>query len=216
MRTRVGSVACVLVGVAGASGLGAAPALAQRAPARLVAFLNEPREPELGEVFRLDLQVRVAPGLVVLVPDTLLPASDAVSAGAGSWTVEPADADSVDVRATYPVMGLKNGGVELPTLELWIREATAGEEAGPRELASLDPGARPRAGPEEGSSSAGYQRVLISIGGVLLTPMRAMAAAAADGGLEPRPPADVLGGNWSPWLIAAIAILLLAAVLVAS
>jgi hypothetical protein len=96
-----------------------AQALGQTAaPIRLVAFTNEPREPEFGEVFELYLQLRMAPNLVAFIPDTLLPAPDAFNAAPGTWTTEAGPADSIDVRATYYVMGVMNGGVELPTLEL--------------------------------------------------------------------------------------------------
>jgi hypothetical protein len=175
-------------------------------PARLVAFTNEPREPEFGEVFELRLTVRLAPRTVAFFPDTLLPAEDAVSAGSGGWTTTPAPADSVDVQATYPVMGLKNGGVELPSLELWTRPVTAGEAGGPIPVGSLG---------EDGPAAAtGLDRLVIPIGGALIIPLRAMAEAA-DGGLVPEPPADVLGGEWSPWLVAAVAVMILAVGLLA-
>ncbi|HSH76211.1 MAG TPA: hypothetical protein VLA09_11050 [Longimicrobiales bacterium] len=177
-----------------------APRPQEMQAARLVAFTNEPREPEFGEVFELRLTVRLAPGIVAFFPDTLLPAEDAFSAGSGAWASAPAPADSVDVQAAYPVMGLKNGGVELPSLELWIRPASGGETGGPVPVASLG---------EDGPSAAvGLQRLLIPIGGALIMPLRAMAEAA-DAGLVPQPPADVLGGEWSPWLIAAVAVLAL-------
>ncbi|HUF75223.1 MAG TPA: hypothetical protein VMM35_03050, partial [Longimicrobiales bacterium] len=140
-------------------------------PVRLVAFTNEPREPELGEIFALNLQVRIAPGTVAFRPDTLVPAPDASSAGAGTWELGLAPADSVDVRATYPVIGLDPGGVELPSLEVWTRPAAAGEAAGPRALASLDPvdgeGADPATVP-------GLRRTVLPIGGALIMPLREM------------------------------------------
>lgn len=184
----------------------AAPLAAQAAPqgpppARLVAFTNEPREPELGEIFALNLQIRLAPDVVAFFPDTLVPAPDASSAGAGTWELGLAPGDSVDVRATYPVIGLDPGGVELPTLEVWTRPAAGGERPGPRALASLD--AAESGDAVDPATVPGLQRIVIPIGGALIMPLRAMTEAA-DGGLLPRPPADVLGGQWSPWLIAAV------------
>jgi len=161
------------------------------APARLVAFTNEPREPEFGTVFELALQLRLAPDLVVFVPDTILPAPDAFSAGRGRWTSAPGPADSVDVTATYPVMGVLNGGVELPTLELWLRPPAAGEEAGPRPARDL-------------ISLEGVTPLVLEIGGVLVNVPAEMAGE--DAAIAPRPPADVLGGDWSPWLVAAIGV----------
>lgn len=165
------------------------------APARLVGFTNEPMEPEFGKVFELFLQLRLSPDLVTFVPDTLLPAHDAFSAGAGDWATEPGPADSIDVRATYYVMGLANGGVELPTLELWMRPPRAGER----------PGARPAS--ELGDSLARgeeIRRLVLELGGVMIqVPSEMQGQEAA---IDPRPPADVLGGEWSPWAIGAIAV----------
>jgi len=166
-----------------------------------VAFTNEPREPELGEVFELNLQVRLAPNLVAFIPDTLVPAPDAVSAGPGVWETGLAPADSIDVRITYPVMGLDPGGVELPSLEVWSRPAASNEAAGPRALSSL-----PAAGDTvDPAVVAGLERIVLPIGGALIMPLKAMTEMA-DAPLLPRPPADVLGGVWSPWLLAAAAI----------
>jgi hypothetical protein len=183
-------------------------------PVRLVAFTNEPREPELGEVFALNLQLRLAPGVVAFFPDTLLPAPDAVSAGPGMWELGLAPADSVDVRATYPVIGLDPGGVLLPSLEVWTRPAAPGEEGGPRTIASLASGAGSgRGDPVDPATVVGLERTVVPIGGALIMPLRAMTEAA-DAGLVPRPPADVLGGRWSPWLAAAVGVALAALALV--
>jgi hypothetical protein len=173
--------------------------------ARLVAFTNEPQQPEFGEVFPLHLTVRLAPGVVAFFPDTLLPAASAFSAGPGEWSASPGPSDSVDVHATYPVMGLMNGGVELPSLELWTRPVAADEAGGPKAAASL---ATP---PVEGTS--GLEHVVLYVGGVPILPLREMAAA--EDALVPRPAADVEGGNWSGGVFAALALLGLAAALLA-
>ena len=201
----VAALACSTAGLLGAQAPRQAPRQEPQGPPpiRLVAFTNEPREPELGEVFALDLQLRIAPGIVAFFPDTLVPAPDASSAGAGTWELGVAPADSIDVRATYPVIGLDPGGVELPTLEVWTRPAAAGEEAGPRTLASL--GATENGGPVDPATVPGLQRTVLTIGGALIMPLGAMTEAA-DGGLLPRTPADVLGGQWSVWLIGAIGV----------
>ena len=208
MRIRAGVMLGTLLSTVLAVVAGASVPLRQEgpAPARLVAFTNEPREPELGEVFELNLTVRLAPGVVAFFPDTLVPALDAVSAGRGTWTAAPAPADSVDVQATYPVMGLDNGGVDLPSLELWTRPAASGETSGPRSLDSLDPESRPALDPTGAPTVSGLAHLVIPVGGALIIPLRAMAEAA-EGGLTPEPPADVLGGEWSLWLVAAVALL---------
>jgi hypothetical protein len=160
---------------------------------RLVAFTNEPREPEFGTVFELVLQLRFPPDMVVFMPDTLLPAPDAFSVETGRWTTEEGPADSIDIRATYNVIGVANGGVELPTLELWTRPAAEGESGGPRPAGDLD------IAPQEGLA-----HMAMEIGGVLV--MVPAEMAGQDAALEPRPPADVLGGDWSPWLVGAVGV----------
>jgi len=166
---------------------------AEAGSARLVAFTNEPREPEFGEVFQLNVQVRVAPGVVAFLSDTLAEAANSVSAGPGTWTIEPGPGDSVDVRASYPVMGLLPGGVELPLIELWTRPASASETAGVRAASEL-PGTD-LAAPE-------FEHALLYLGGVFIMPPSEMVGD--DAVLMPRPPADVFGGERSPWLVAAL------------
>ena len=166
---------------------------AQAGSARLVAFINEPREPEFGEVFQLDIQVRVAPGVVAFLSDTLAEAENSFSAGPGTWTLTVGPADSVDVRAAYPVMGLLPGAVDLPLVELWTRPAVAGET----------PGVRP-ARDEAGLDSPAFEHALLYLGGVFIMPPAEMTGD--DAMLMPRPPADVLGADRSPWLIAALAL----------
>jgi hypothetical protein len=169
----------------------------------LVAFTNEPREPEFGTVFELYLSLRLAPDFVTFLPDTLLPDEHAFSAGPGQWTAAQGPADSIDVQATYPVMGLLNGGVQLPWLEVWSRPAAAGELPGPRTASEL-------AGVGEPERSA-LERTLVEIGGALILVPAEMAGQEAS--IDPRPPADVLGGEWSLWLVAALGVTLIAAFL---
>jgi hypothetical protein len=168
---------------------------AQAGSARLVAFTNEPREPEFGEVFQLNIQVRVAPDVVAFLSDTLAEAENSVSAGPGSWTIAAGPADSIDVRATYPVMGLLPGAVELPLVELWTRPALSGETPGVRPASDLD---------EAALDATEFEHALLYLGGIFVMPPSEMTGD--DAMLMPRPPADVLGGDRSVWLVAAIAV----------
>lgn len=170
------------------------------ADVRLVGFIIEPQEPEFGAVFDLRLNLRMAPGAVVFLPDTLNPASASVSAGAGEWSEVEGPSDSVDVSARYPVMAFLNGRVELPSLEVWTRSAVGGEEAGPRSVAEI---------PDQGPASADLLRsVVVATGAVQVVPLAEMANA--EGPIGPRPPADVLGASYSPWFIAALLVGLIA------
>lgn len=177
---------------------------AQSGSARVVAFTNEPREPEFGEVFELEVQVRIAPDVVAFLSDTMAEASSSVSAGPGRWTVTAGPGDSVDVRATYPVMGFLPGGVELPWVELWTRLAGPGE----------DPGVRPSSELAQAERTApGVEYARLYLGGIFVMPPSEMVGD--DATLLPRPPADVLGGEVSPWLWATAAWLAVAGAVVA-
>lgn len=180
------------------SGLAGQTRSAEAGSARLVAFLNEPREPELGEVFQLDVRVRVAPGVVAFLSDTLVEAESSVSAGPGTWTVTVGPADSVEVRASYPVMGFLPGGVELPWVELWTKPAEGDET----------PGVRPAREHTEPFDSTVFEHALLYLGGVFIMPPSGMVGDDAE--LVPRPPADVVGGERSPALVAAVALLAVA------
>ena len=167
---------------------------------RLVGFIAEPREPEFGAVFDLRLNLRVAPGVVVFLPDTLNPAPASVSAGPGEWMAVGGASDSVDISARYPIMAFLNGRVVLPSLEVWTRSAVEGEEAGARSVSAI---------PDQGPASADLlQSVVVPTGAVQVAPLAEMANA--EGPIAPRPPADVLGGNYSPWFIAALIVGLVA------
>ncbi len=184
--------------------LAAQDRLAQSESARVVAFLNEPREPELGEIFQLEVQVRVAPEVVAFLSDTMVDASSSVSAGPGTWVTTVGPGDSLDIRATYPVMGFLPGGVELPFVELWTRAAGPEEAPGVRSSSEL---------PTSERDGPGVDHALLYLGGVFVMPPAEMVGD--DAVLEPRPPADVVGGERSAWLVAALVVVGLTAGLIA-
>ena len=162
--------------------------------ARLVGFTMEPESPKFGQAFDLRITVRIGPGVVAFLPDTLVPGDASVSAGSGDWSETSGPADSVDIRASYPVMGFLSGAVELPSLELWTRPAGAGEVGGARPARDLVD-----VGPVLDDE---LQPILISVGATEIIPLAEMAEASGD--LFPRPAADVLGGQWSIWFPSAV------------
>ncbi len=199
MRKRPPRPVVFLAALSGLVAVGLNPARAQDPvpPARLVGFTIEPQAPEFGQVFQLGLTVRLAPGVVVFLPDTLVAQRVSASAGIGEWSTTTGPADSIDVLASYPVMGLLNGDVELPSLEIWIRPAAEGESPGARSVAEMN---EP---PAEGGPVPASQQIVIPTGLVQILPLSEMTEAET---LAPRPPADVLGGDFSLWLVAAIAL----------
>jgi hypothetical protein len=161
---------------------------------RLVGFAIEPAGPELGEVFDLRITVRIGPGVVAFLPDTLSPRDASVSAGSGDWNETSGPADSVDIRASYPVMGFLSGPVDLPRLALWTRPAAVGEATGARSLSDLV---------DTGTGFGNeFQSAVVTVGAAEINPLSEMAEATGD--LFPRPAADVLGGQWSIWFLSAL------------
>jgi hypothetical protein len=194
----------VLAALATAGSVAAQAPSAQSSHARIVAFTPPNPDPEFGVVFDLPVRVRVAPEVVAFLADTMADATNSVSAGTGTWTIEPGPADSLDVFATYPIMGLLPGAVELPFVELWTRPAESGETPGVRAAREADPPAL---------QSAGVEHALLYLGGVFIMPPSAMVGQ--DEEPQPHPPADVSGGERSPWLVAAFGVVLLAIAVIA-
>jgi hypothetical protein len=163
---------------------------------RLVELRIAPETPTFGESFELQLTLRAAPEVMLLLPDTLVPSEVAQSYGPGSWRTTPAVGDSTDVLAAYPAIGYREGRLDLPVLQLWTRPSRAG----------ADPVRR--AG--EGQLLAGDRAQTVMLGAVVIPELAAMADSGAV--LVPRPPADVLGGNWSVWLILGVGVVSMAGI----
>lgn len=157
---------------------------------RLVSMQAVPDSPGFGEAFDVRLTLRIAPGTLAFLPDSLLPTEVAESAGRGQWTSSPAAGDSLEVVAVYPTVGYREGLLDLPQLELWTRRGD-----GPARVAAAA-GAGPL--PLE-------ERRLVPLGAITIPELAAMSDSAAL--RVPRPPADVAGGEWSIWLMLAVGIL---------
>jgi hypothetical protein len=170
---------------------------AQAPGARLVEVRAEPKQPSFGEKFDLHVTLRLRPGVVAFLPDTLLPTQSVQSVvGKAAWTEARVSGDSVEVRATYPLIGFRAGPVELPRIELWLRRAAASDVQGEktaRRAADVPKGTR-----------AGLERRVIRLGGTQVRPFQVIADSGAE--VAPRPPADVLGAEWSLWLLLAVGI----------
>mgnify|MGYP001074090215 CR=1 FL=1 len=187
--------------------LAARPAAAQvPSPLRVVTYRTVPDTVAVGQQFELQVTLRAGPDATVLIPDTLIAADGARSSGPGTWTPVPAPEDSVDIRAVYPLIALQQGLVPLPSIEVAVRprESSISERLGPLSSASPDDLVR-----------QGFTIHEIPIGAVQIAEYAPLAES--DSALVPRPAADVVGGQWSVWIIvgAVTAILLVLGAVIA-
>ncbi|MDX1567293.1 MAG: hypothetical protein R3223_05790, partial [Longimicrobiales bacterium] len=146
---------------------------------RIVETRLEPETPTFGEVFQLHVTARMPRRSGISVLDTLGPTNALRSAGPGRWEEGPAPGDSVEIRATFPVLPFRDGARTLPGL--LVRTGEVRSAPGMPEV------------PER-----------IPLGAV---DVRAMAEFDFGGSATaPRPPADVVGGDWSLWGALAVAV----------
>lgn len=149
---------------------------------RVLELRVEPESPVFGEVFRVHVTIRVPRRSDLTLLDTLGSSNFFRSAGPGTWTEEEAPGDSLDVRAVFPVLPFRDGLRQLPGL--LVEHGGAGAAPG------LD------SPPER-----------VALGSVEVRPMAGFGPQGSGG--PPRPPADVVGGSWSIWMILAAGTILL-------
>ena len=149
---------------------------------RLLEVRLDPVMPELGDVFDLHVTFRARGSTMLILPDTLLPTNAVESVGAGTRTDSPGPGDSTDIQATYPVIGLLDGIVDLPGLELSLRPV--------------------------GAPASTVETGVVYLGTAEIGPFLALTEEGA--AAVPRPPADVLGGTWSIWRVLALVVGLVA------
>jgi hypothetical protein len=100
----------------------------------------EPQQPAFGTRFDLHLTLRVGPGLVLSLPDSLRSSSAVAGIGPPRERREaPAPGDSVDVSVTYSAIAFAEGPVDLPTLEIGLQPIGVIQEIdlGPASIASF-------------------------------------------------------------------------------
>lgn len=174
---------------------------------RVVEVRTVPDLPSLAEPFVVEVVLRMGPGLAVEMPDTLIASENVRSVGSGSWSSTPAVRDSVDVLASYPVVGFTSGPVLLPSIEL--------------KVAPVGGNAVTVTGPGEGGGAAEGVPAEVRVarlGAVQVAPFAPFEALLeADSALVPREAADVIGRNWSLGVIlAGILTALVAAAVIAA
>ena len=168
---------------------GAAPAAAQ-VTAEAAATLSADTI-GLGDVFQLFVTVEVSPGSAVYFPDSVATAFALESFRPVTWSAESAG-DGATLTLTYPLIAFRVGLAPIPGLDVFIgRAADVGGERLPggsvvgswRDI-------------ETGTVvSASLTRAAIPRREVWVSSIIVLEDIAS--GLEPRPPADVLGPGWN-------------------
>lgn len=161
---------------------------------RMIEASTDPEALAFGEAGLLHVEVRAAPGVVLIVGDTLLPATELSGMGPLRLETVPAAADSANVRISYPVIGFRRGIHELPRLQMAVAALPA--EGAPAQVLALSE--LPR---EEAAELALLEVPLGSATVLDYPPVDEPDSTAV---LAPRPAADVVGGQWSIWLLLAV------------
>ena len=198
------AVACVAIWALGST-IAVAPSSAQ-ATAEAVAVLSADTIGQ-GDVFELSIGVDVPPGSAVYFPDTVPAVFALESFRPVTWSAE-VGSEGAALTLTYPLIAFQVGSTPVPGLDVYI-----GPAAGVR-------GDRLPGGSVVGSWSdivdgtvdrasltrAAAPRQLVWVASVIVL-------EDITSGLEPRPPADVVGADWD-WP-SVVAILALSAVMIA-
>ena len=161
---------------------------------RIIRAWTEPASPGFAEPAVVKIEMRVAPAMRVFMPDTLALAAEMASIGAGEWQTTRSGGDTLNLLATYPIIGYRKGIQELPALEIAVGSAPA-EARGPRVSRIAE--ARTGAG-------GALLTTTIPLGSTTIGEYTAVEELGENAAVVPRPPADVIGGQWSIWLILAI------------
>ncbi|HUE96435.1 MAG TPA: hypothetical protein VMN39_07225, partial [Longimicrobiaceae bacterium] len=162
-----------------------APVLARTAEAqradvgvRMIRAWTDPEVLAFGVPGTVHLELRVAPGVALFLPDTLHAATEMASIGTGRWVATPLEGDSAAITATYPVIGYREGIYELPKLELAVATRTDGLRA-PLVLPMREAAAA------EGAELA---RAVVPLGSATIGGYEPLEGSGV--GAAPRPPAD--------------------------
>ncbi len=164
----------------------AAGAAAQTAPAFTAEVSSD--TVEMGEIFEFRVSVPVPAGSIVYFPDTL-PATVNVESAARVRVETVPDGGGATLTLTYPMMAFGAGELPVPGFDLLMR--VRGDEGGVLEL----PGGSATGVWDEAPRQAGSRLTRIPRQGVWVVPVLTPTVLAE--GVEPMPPNDVAGANWS-------------------
>ena len=143
----------------------------------------------MGELFELRVSVPVPPNSVVYFPDTLAATVNVESAGRVRTEVEAAPDGGAILTLVYPMMAFGAGTLPVPGFDVLITPRGDGIEGEALPGGSMT-GAWSDAPPRTGTAAlTRIPRQAVWVASVF-TPQDLA------GGIEPRPPNDVLGGTW--------------------
>lgn len=157
----------------------------------LAGYTVVPESPAFAEPFTVEFVLRLEPGRKAVLGRSLQPSEAMEGIGPGHIEVVPGPADSAEVRATYPAISYQSGLKELPVLPISIEEAaraSAGDVA-----ARID---------SDSTTLPDSAWTMLRLGAAPVSgylPLEDSSAVRV-----PRPPADVMGGEWSIWLLLAV------------
>jgi hypothetical protein len=155
----------------------------------------------LGDRFSLHVSVRLAPGSVAFLPDSIL-GRGFEPFGRVEWEGAAESDGSVRVTATYPLIAFEVGDVEIPEFEVYAAEATEAVRAGM--ATSGEPVGRfdtfvdnVRMAPSARMTAVPPSRIAVA---------SVLHAEDMEYGIVPRPVADVAGGDrdWPATLLAVL------------
>lgn len=160
---------------------------------RLIRAETSPHPMPYAAPAEVRVELLVSPGHTVFLPDALGPAQEMDGIGVGRWTTSVLPGDSVAILLHYPVIAYRPELQELPHLPVGV-VTRPGDGAAVLRLVDA---------PAELSDELAMVELplgTITVGGY--EPLEALREG--DQVAAPRPPADVLGGEWSLWLILAV------------
>jgi hypothetical protein len=147
----------------------------------------------MGEVLELLVRVPVPPASVVYFPDTVASTDVLESHGVVRWEAEPAEGGGATLTLAYPVIAYGAGLVPVPGFDIFVSPAGAAPTR--TSDASLPGGSSVGAWADAPTRGASYVRPLrVPRRGVWVPPV--FSEEQSEAGVEPQPPADVIGSSW--------------------
>ncbi|MDH3206810.1 MAG: hypothetical protein OEO79_09365 [Gemmatimonadota bacterium] len=180
--------ACTTAALAAvALGLAAPPLSAQSAGPFTVGLSAD--TVAMGELFELRVNVPVPPGSVVYFPDTLPATVNVESAEPVRLASEPAPDGGAKLTLSYPIMAFGTGTLPVPGFDVLITPR------GDRTEGTVLPGGSVRGAWDEAPPRSGPALTRVPRQAVWVVPVFTPQDLVR--GIEPRPPNDVVGGDWN-------------------